>query len=93
MGQIFAFITHKEGVADDSALELAAAAKKIDAGAAVTAIVTGAGADLDTVCNDMAASFNEVWKIDNAALAYPNAEVIRGVTARIRPRRVIRATT
>ena len=77
MAQIFAYITHKEGVAEDAALELVAAAKKIDAGAAVTAIVTGAGADLDTVCNDMAASYNEVWKIDNEALAYPNAEVIR----------------
>jgi len=85
MGQIFAYITYKEGVADDSALELAAAAKKIDAGAAVTAIVTGAGANLDTVCNDMAASFNEVWKIDNEALAYPNAEVIRGVIVGIVP--------
>ena len=85
MGQIFAYITYKEGVADDSALELAAAAKRIDAGAAVTAIVTGSGASLDTVCNDMAASFNEVWKIDNEALAYPNAEVIRGVIAGIVP--------
>jgi electron transfer flavoprotein alpha subunit len=32
MAEIFAYITHKDGVADDSALELAAAAKKIDAG-------------------------------------------------------------
>ena len=85
MAQIFAYITHKEGVADDSALELAAAAKKIDAGAAVTAIVTGSGANLDTVCNDMAASFKEVWKVDNEALAYPNAEVIRGVIVGIVP--------
>ena len=45
MADIYAFITHKGGVADDSALELVAAAKKIDAGAAVTAIVTGSGAD------------------------------------------------
>ena len=30
MAQIFAYIVHKGGVADDSALELAAAAKKID---------------------------------------------------------------
>jgi hypothetical protein len=39
-------------VADDSALELVAAAKKIDAGAAVTAIVTGSGADLDAVADE-----------------------------------------
>ena len=85
MAQIFAYITHKDGVADDSALELAAAAKKIDAGASVTAIVTGSGATLDTVCNEMASSFNEVWKIDNDALAYPNAEVIRKLIVGIVP--------
>ncbi len=85
MAQIFAYIAHKEGVADDSALELAAAAHKIDAGASVTAIVTGSGADLDTVCNEMAASFSEVWKVDNAALTYPNAEVIRKLIVGIVP--------
>ena len=85
MAQIFAYITHKEGVADDSALELAAAAKKIDGGASVTAIVTGSGADLDTVCNEMAASFSEVWKVDNDALAYPNAEVIQKLLVGIVP--------
>ena len=31
MARIFAYIVHKAGVADDSAAELAAAAKKIDA--------------------------------------------------------------
>ena len=31
MSRIFAYIAHKGGVADDSALELIAAAKKIDA--------------------------------------------------------------
>ena len=46
-GQIFAYITYKEGKADDSASELVKAAGKIFPGAPVTAIVTGAGADLD----------------------------------------------
>jgi len=85
MAQIFAYITHNGGAVDDTALELVAAAKKIDAGAAVTAIVTGSGADLDTVCNGMAASYNEVWKIDNEALAYPNAEVVRKALVNILP--------
>jgi electron transfer flavoprotein alpha subunit len=85
MAQIFAYITYKEGVADDSALELAAAAKKIDGGSSVTAIVAGSGADLDTVCNEMAASFSEVWKVDNDALAYPNAEVIQKLLVGIVP--------
>ena len=76
-GQVFAYITHKDGVAGDSALELVAAAGKIFPDAPVTAIVTGSGGSLDTVCNEMAASYKEVWKFDNEALAYPNAEMIR----------------
>jgi electron transfer flavoprotein alpha subunit len=76
-GQVFAYITHRGGVADDSALELVAAARKIIPDAPVTAIVTGSGGNLDTVCNEMAASYNEVWKFDNEALAYPNGEAIR----------------
>jgi electron transfer flavoprotein alpha subunit len=64
MAQIFAYITHKDGVADDSALELVAAAKKIDAGAAVTAIVTGSGADLDAVADAVAASYAKVFKFN-----------------------------
>ncbi len=77
MAQFFAYIVHKNGAADDSALELINAAKKIDPSAAVTAIVTGSGADLDKVADEVAASYPEVWKISNDALAYPNAEVVR----------------
>jgi electron transfer flavoprotein alpha subunit len=75
--QIFAYILHKDGKADDTALELAAAAKKIDADAATVAVVTGTGADLDAVCGEVTAAYNEVWKLDSADLAYPNAEVVR----------------
>jgi electron transfer flavoprotein alpha subunit len=84
MAQVFAYITHKGGVADDSALELVAAAKKLGADA-VAAVVTGTGGELDAVCNNMAASFKEVWKIDNAALAYPNAEVVRKALVNVLP--------
>lgn len=84
MAQVFAYITHKGGVADDSALELVAAAKKLGADA-VTAVVTGTGGGLDAVCNAMAASYKEVWKIDNAAMAYPNAEVIRKALVNVLP--------
>ena len=76
-GQVFAYITYKEGVADDTALELVSAAHKIFPDAPVTAVVTGSGAHLDAVCNEMTASYDEVWKFDNEALAYPNAEAIR----------------
>ena len=43
MPRIFAYIAHKGGVADDSAAELAAAARKIDPTASPTAIVAGSG--------------------------------------------------
>ncbi len=86
MAQIFAYITHTDGVADDTALELAAAAKKIDGGD-VNAIVVGSG--VDAVCNEMAASFKEVWKIDKADVAYPNAEIIRGMLVNALPQDAI----
>ena len=76
-GQVFAYIVYKDGVPDDSALELAAAAAKINSDAATIAIVTGSGADLDAACNGVSTSFKEVWKFDNEALAYPNGEVVR----------------
>ncbi|UCF90361.1 MAG: electron transfer flavoprotein subunit alpha/FixB family protein [Desulfobacterales bacterium] len=84
-GQVFTYIVHKEGVADDSALELMAAAGKIYPEASVAAIVTGSGAHLDAVCDAMAASYPEVWKIDQDVLAYPNAEVIRRLLVNILP--------
>jgi electron transfer flavoprotein alpha subunit len=85
MADIYAYITHKDGVADDSALELVAAAKKIDANAAVTAIVTGAGADVDKVAEEVAASYPKVFKYSNDALAYPNAEVVRKLLVNVLP--------
>lgn len=83
--QVFAYITHKDGTADDSALELVAAAKKIYPDASLTAVIVGSGADLDTVCNEMAASYQEVWKIDKPELAYPNGMVIQKLLGNILP--------
>ena len=87
MSRIFAYITHKAGVADDTALELITAAKKIDAGASPIAIVSGFGSELDAVCDSLKASYTEVWKISNQALAYPNAEIIRQVLVKVVPSR------
>ena len=84
-GQVFAYITHKKGKADDTAAELVKAAGKIFTDAAVTAIVTGAGAETDAVCNEVAAFYQEVWKFDNEALAYPNAEAIRKLLVNVLP--------
>jgi electron transfer flavoprotein alpha subunit len=85
MARIFAYIVHKGGVVDDSAFELAAAARKIDAAASPTAILTGWGADLDAACNALRASYAEVWKIANEALAYPNAELVRKALVKVLP--------
>ncbi|UCD82943.1 MAG: electron transfer flavoprotein subunit alpha/FixB family protein, partial [Desulfobacterales bacterium] len=76
-GQVFAYITHKDGKADDTAQELGVAARKIYPDGPVTAVVTGSGSELDAVCSEVAAFYNEVWKFDHEALAYPNAEAIR----------------
>ena len=84
-GQVFAYIRHKEGKADDSAQELVIAAGKIFPDVTPTAIVTGAGSDLDAVCNEVTASYQEVWKFDNEALAYPNAEAIRKLLVAVLP--------
>jgi electron transfer flavoprotein alpha subunit len=92
-GQIFAYITHKAGKADDSALELATAAGKIYPDASMTAIVTGAGADLDAVCGEMAKSYQEVWKFDHEALAYPNAEAIRKLLVAVLPQNAVLLAT
>lgn len=81
--QIFAYITHTQGKIDDSAAELAVAAKKINADAKVTAIVSGSG--VDAVCSEAGAIYKEVWKLDHAVLGNPNAEVLRGLLVKILP--------
>jgi electron transfer flavoprotein alpha subunit len=85
MTQIFAYIPFKNGVAEDVALEFPSAARKIDEGASLTAVVTGTGADLDKVANEMTAVYSQVIKIDHADLAYPNAEVVRKALVNIIP--------
>jgi electron transfer flavoprotein alpha subunit len=85
MPRIFAYIMHKGGAVDDSAAELVAAAKKIDATAVPTAILTGSGSELETACSALGSGFSEIWKVDNEALAYPNAELVRQALVRIVP--------
>jgi electron transfer flavoprotein alpha subunit len=85
MPQIFAYIVHRNGVPEDSAAELAAAARKIDPNAVPMAIVAGSGTTLDPVCETVRASYKEVWKIANEALAYPNAELIRKALVKVLP--------
>ncbi len=85
MARIFTYIINKGGVVDDTAFELAAAGRKIDPTASLTAIVTGCGAELDAACKTLSASYPEIWKIADEALAYPNAELIRKALTKILP--------
>ena len=64
---------------------MVAAAKKIDAASSPTAIVTGSGVDLDAVCNSLAASYGEIWKISKEALAYPNSDLVRKALVSVLP--------
>ncbi len=84
--QIFAYIKHNDGVVDDTAQELAVAASKIDVDATVIAIVTGSGNDLDLVCNEITSFYKEIWKFNDNALSYPNAEIIRKLLADVLPK-------
>jgi len=85
MARIFAYIVHKGGVVDDSAFELATAARKIDPAASPTAILAGWGTGLDAACSALGASYPEIWKIANEAFAYPNAELIRKALVKVLP--------
>jgi len=87
--QLFVYITHKNGVADDSAAELAAAATQFSADTAVTAVVFGSGDDLDSVCNEVTASFSSVIKVDNSEFSYPNAELVRKALTNLLPKDAI----
>jgi electron transfer flavoprotein alpha subunit len=84
MAPIFAYIVHRAGVVDDSAVELLAAAKEIGACSPI-AILTGFGPDLDAACDSLCSSFGEIWKIANEALAYPNAERVRQALVSVLP--------
>jgi electron transfer flavoprotein alpha subunit len=85
MPRIFAYIVHKSGIADDSAEELLAAARNIDAAEPCTAVVTGWGADLDNVCDKLRVSYGEIWKIAGEPLAHPDAALVQTALPRILP--------
>ena len=84
---IFAYIIHNAGVADDTAYELISAAKKIDPEATVTAMVCGSG--IDGLCSEMSGIYPEVWKMEDAAMSYPNAETIRELMCGVLPENAI----
>ncbi len=85
MPRIFAYIVQRAGVVDDSAAELAAAARTIDPAASPTAIVTGWGPDIDKACSALNGIYAEIWKIASETLAHPNAELIRKALVNVVP--------
>jgi electron transfer flavoprotein alpha subunit len=86
MPRIFSYIQQRGGIVDDSATELLGAAKRIDANAKPTAILSGSGADLEAACSAVRPHYSEVWRVSNDALTYPNAELFRQVLVAILPR-------
>ncbi|HLK65173.1 MAG TPA: electron transfer flavoprotein subunit alpha/FixB family protein [Bryobacteraceae bacterium] len=85
MPRTFTYIVHKAGLADESAGELLAAARKIGPAQTPVALVVGYGADLDAVCESLRGTFSEIWKLSNESLAYPNAELVRQALVRVLP--------
>ena len=83
--KVFVFVTHNAGRADDSAPELAAAAGRFFPGCTPTALLAGSGPSLEAACRDAAGTFQEVWKFDEEALAYPNAELLRPLLVKVLP--------
>ena len=81
--KVFVYVAHVAGQADDSALELLAAASTLFPGCTATALVAGSG--VAPVAQAMAAAFPEVWSFDAPALAYPNAELLRPLLVKALP--------
>ena len=85
MSRIFAYVVQRAGQVDEPAFELAAAARKIDAGQAPTAIVCGKAADVDAACGRLDGFYGEIWKIAANTLAYPDAELVRQALVNVLP--------
>lgn len=84
--EIFTYIIHKEGVLDDSALELLTAASRIEPEVSATAVVIGTGSNLDAACSELLHSYDRVWKVDIKGLAYPNAALIGILLGQVLPK-------
>ena len=85
MPRIFTYVLHKDGVVNDAAAELVAAAYAIDPSQRPTAILTGEGAHLDAAAESLRSYYGEVWKIGNSALRYPNAELVKKALIAVLP--------
>ena len=82
---VFVLVAHKACQADDSALELLAAAGALFPGCAPVALAIGAPGEVAAVGSQLAASFPEVWIVGSPDLAYPNAELARPLLVKLLP--------
>ena len=85
MNRIFTYILHKEGVIDDTAFELIAAAREVDPTVSSIAVVAGFGDQLTAACDSLRGSYREIWKIENRELAHSNAEAVRQALVNVLP--------
>jgi len=83
--QVFILAAHRAGQADESALELLAAAGALFPGCAPVALALGAPGEVAAVGAQLAASFPEVWIAGSPDLAYPNAELARPLLVKLLP--------
>ena len=86
MPRIFAYIVHKSGVADDTAAELPAAARKIDPTQPLHGDRHRVGRRSGHGLRESARHVREIWKIAREPLAYPNAELVRKALVSVLPR-------
>ena len=82
---VFVLAAHRAGQADDSALELLAAARALFPGCAPVALAIGAPGEVAAVGGQLAASFPEVWIAGSPDLAHPNAELARPLLVKLLP--------
>ena len=86
MPRIFVYVTHRNGAVDDSAAELATAALRIDPSQPPIGLVLGFGEEFQSAAHEACSAFNEVWRVENEALLWPNAEVVRMALEKVGPR-------
>ena len=87
--RVVAYLNCSKSAFEDTAAELAMAAKKVDASSPLTAVVTGFGPELDKCCEKLRAIFQEVWKVGHSLLEHPTPEVVREVLSGVLPEAAI----
>lgn len=85
MNPIFVLALHKNGVLDDSAVELLAAAKKLGSTQSLVALITGFGSPLDDACEQLRKLFPSIWKISKPECTESNAEVVQQLLTQLLP--------